>query len=491
VSSSSVAALAGLVVLLLGLALLARGRRLARAEALAEARETLKKFDDEVKDAQSLLTVQQGDPAPGRTGPKAGLALGRSALERYGVEADEDWQRRPAVALLPEQDRERLRASVAELSLLLDEVSRPDEQARRQRRGLRDWDAALSAAARLRLQGRAALQRGRPHEALPLFQEATRQDPSNYWGWFLLADCHQKLGEDRESAAYYAVSIALWPRSFAAHFNRGLAYLRQNDHARARAAFDEAVRLRPADADAHVNRAIARQGCKDYPGAVQDLTRALELAGTSPRVYFLRAEARALAGDRAGAARDRAEGLRRRPTDATGWVARGLARVASDPKGALADFDEALRLEPQALPALQNKVHILSERLGRTAEAAGLLDRVVALHPGFVPAIAGRGVLLARLGRREPALRDAREALRRDTSPFRLYQVACIYALTSRRHADDRLEAFRLLSAALARGFGFDLLETDRDLDPLRERPEFARLLRAARGLKAATGEKK
>ena len=40
-----------------------------------------------------------------------------------------------------------------------------------------------------------------------------------------------------------------------------------------------------------------------------------------------------------------------------------------------------------------------------------------------------------------------------------------------------------LLSAALLKGCGFDLLVTDRDLDPIRDCPEFKALVPAARAL--------
>jgi tetratricopeptide (TPR) repeat protein len=161
----------------------------------------------------------------------------------------------------------------------------------------------------------------------------------------------------------------------------------------------------------------------------------------------------------------------------------------------LADFDQALALEPNSRDALQNKANVLAEKLAAkaktadqrtqlTQQAIAQLDKCVALHPDYAPARAGRGVLLARLGKRAAAVADAQEVLRRDTKPILLYQVACIYALTALQQPDDRLEAFRLLSLALRRGFGHDLLEIDDDLIPLREYPEYRQLVTAARVLR-------
>ena len=118
---------------------------------------------------------------------------------------------------------------------------------------------------------------------------------------------------------------------------------------------------------------------------------------------------------------------------------------------------------------------------GAAEQAVETLDTLLAFYPDYVPALAGRGVLRARLGRRESAHADAREALPKDTNPYNVYQVAGIYALTSRQNPDDRGEAFRLLESALRQGFGLDLIDKDRDLDAIRDQPEFRRIVDEAR----------
>ena len=138
------------------------------------------------------------------------------------------------------------------------------------------------------------------------------------------------------------------------------------------------------------------------------------------------------------------------------------------------------------MTALQNKANVLAEQPGRTEEAIRVLDSLLAIHPSYVPARAGRGVLLARVGRREDAHLDAREALERDKTPFNTYQVAGIYALTSRQQPGDRREALRLLGLALGQGFGLDLIGTDHDLDAIRDEPEFRQLVEAARARRPA-----
>jgi len=262
--------------------------------------------------------------------------------------------------------------------------------------------------------------------------------------------------------------------------------LKQRFWERARADFDEAIALRPDLPDAYINRALAQEGMNQFTEAIADLSEALKRGTPRTRVYFMRAYARENAGDRDGAKRDTEKGLRQLPSDEKSWIARGLARLASDPQGALADFDQALELNPRSIDALQNKAHVLGERLNREEDAIGVLSQAVSVNPDFVPARAGRGVYLARAGKYAAAREDATEALLRDTRPPNLYQVACIYALGSRQNPADRVKAFELLSSALRSGFGLDIVDQDNDLDPLRKLPEFDRLVKAARALQTS-----
>ena len=124
-----------------------------------------------------------------------------------------------------------------------------------------------------------------------------------------------------------------------------------------------------------------------------------------------------------------------------------------------------------------------------------MLKRAVELHPDSVRLVAGRGVMLARAGKRDDALRDAKAALRIDTRPPNLYQVGCIYALSAKAHPEDRREALRLLWQALKTGWGLTLVHSDTDLKDLRDDPEFKSIVREAQALngsrRPADGSKK
>ena len=137
--------------------------------------------------------------------------------------------------------------------------------------------------------------------------------------------------------------------------------------------------------------------------------------------------------------------------------------------GALADFDAALAIDPHNRFALQNKAHVLGEMLGRGEEALKVLDTLLTHHPDQVEPLCGRGVQLARFGRRDAALRDAQNALTLDNSALTDYQVACIHALLAKQEPARARDALRFLvrSASQRRILAFDRPQGPRPgLDP-------------------------
>jgi serine/threonine protein kinase/predicted Zn-dependent protease len=513
-------ALAAIAALTVGFLLRLRG--LERFEAA----DSFHRLEAELKQADVLLAARDAEP-PQRD---EGIVLCRQAVGRYGVLDSDSWSTSSLVTSLPPDDRRRLREDLGDLLLHWSRaVSRradalTDREARdrvvRETLRLADRaeacygrDAAPRALWLLRadLQGLAGheaearrlreraetvplrsprerllliadrLDRGRFREALPLFREASRHDPQDFTLWLLLGNCHASLGQLDDAVNAYSVGIALRPGLSWSYFNRGAAALDRGDFHQALADFDRVLEARPGLSTALLNRALARLGLGDARGADADLTRALDDRDTPTRAYFIRSRARGALGDEAGARADFAEGLRRVPDDEWSWVARGLARLPADPRGALADFEAALTLNPRCRPALKGKAAVLADHLNRTEEAVRALDAAVASYPDSVAARAGRGVLLARLGRRAEAIRDAEEALRQDDGPDTLYQIAGVFALTSRQQSADAREALRLLASALRKKPEWlRVVPRDPDLDPIRGLPEFQQLLDAA-----------
>jgi tetratricopeptide (TPR) repeat protein len=500
-----------------------RDRQVTRLRAVA----SLHQLRDDLKTIYSLVNAPEMEPRQW----EEGIAQGRRILEQFHVLDTPNWQETASVRALSAEEAQGLREDVGELLLLLagatarqarisrEPATRPELLGEALRlNGLAEGCYPADGSPRAlwqqradltRLSGRAEeaeqllqmakaiplrsardsylliadhLEENRLREAMAFLQEASRHEPDNFTWWLLLGNCQAGLGQARDAANSYDHGIALWPDGYWAYFNRGVLYLEQlKNYRHAREDFDQFLLLRPDVPQGYYNRALAKFYLGDWAGAEADLTHLLQRPNPSLRAYFLRAKVRQKAGDLAGARQDWQEGLRREPSEEKDWIARGVARQTLEPEAALRDFLNALQLNPRSRTALLDQAHVLAELLGRTAEAVQVLNDLVSLYPDYVHARASRGVYYARLGQREKALRDAHDCLRRDSRPPTHYQVAGIYALSARQHQDDRRQAFRLLSLALDKGYGLDLLDKDRDLDSIRDDPEFGRLVNAAR----------
>lgn len=521
-STTSVAVIASTVVVLLAVSLGWVHREFKQLRAY----QALVQFDREESDAQFHLEIRE----PTDTHLAEGLDAARRGLERYGVLAEGDWMQQSLVSDLPDSDQARLRSDIGEMlqlmcwaEMLHADAEQNNEQAKARLQqawrlcelaessypeGDRPRALVLQKAELLERRGDAKaaqeliakaahipLRTGRDHflvarehflherfgEAVQACQQAVAVDRQNMRYWFLLGRCYDALGEFDDAVICYTSCSVLRPTYTWAHFNLGLAHYRQREFQKSILAFDEAIRLDPGLEEAFVNRALAKQSVRDFAGAMQDLDHLVQSGTKHTRVYFLRSRLRQRMGDVKGSQEDHAEGLRRTPQDETSWVARGIARMEDEPEQALAEFDQALQLNSRSRSAMQNKARVLSEFLGRPDEAIAVLDRLLKLYPNYPLGRGGRGVLLARQGKREAALRDAEICLKTDRSPDVLYQVACIYSLTSQTNTKDADDALRLLNEALRRGFGRDMFQSDPDLRPIQDTPTFQKLVELAK----------
>ena len=522
-SSGAIAAIA------LGSVLAAGGVALAARERIRTLHASTE-FAAHREEFQSLQAIlYQRSPTPAELGE--GLKRGTAELDRYGVAAGltPDSERKPDLRYLDESQRERLHDDIGELYFLMAKAAvqkaegttdpaerdlqlciaqhwnelaetsgdRLPRAIREQRadlfklKGMRDEERSLRdtlrstppKSARDRyLLGQWLVKEGRNRDALPHLIQATQDDPESFPAWMVRGNAHLAVDQPDFAVAAFSAGIALRPDYAPAWFNRGLAYSILHFHELALEDFNRAIALDADHAEACIRRAFARQSLGHWDESIADLGRALECSHCSTRAWFLRSYARQQTGDWLGAATDWARGLREEPNDALSFVARAENRL-DHPEAALADVESALRIDSISADGLQLKAHILSERMHKPEEALAVINRSVEVYPDSATARAGRGVVLARQGKRAEALRDAEESLVRDSKAPNLYMIACIYALTSRQEQSDRPQALENLSSALRRGYGLDIVDSDTDLDPIRNLPEFKRIVAAAKEL--------
>ena len=322
-------------------------------------------------------------------------------------------------------------------------------------------------------------------KAAASFRMATQLAPHDPAGWLRLADVMMRQGEYERALAYFDVCTTLLPDSEFVCFQRGLCWLQHGQPPQAIADFTRSIDLKPDLQVGYLNRALAQIAAGQPQAALQDLNHVIEQETTCPRAYFIRSRLLKRLGNAAAAAQDVEQGLAAVPRDDLGWIARGIARISTQPKQALSDFEQALKINPASGEALNNIAHVYSEILNESDKAIGTLTRSLEIDQADTLARAGRGVLLARAGRFPEAIADARALRKHNLDAITRYQEACIYALASRSNPDlTSLAIGTLMDSLLDSPQLLNLTTDDPDLNNIRDDEEFLRGIAAVKTIR-------
>ncbi|MDB5308573.1 MAG: serine/threonine protein kinase, partial [Gemmataceae bacterium] len=491
-----------------------RTEALADAEGAARARRTREGLD-----SVRLDLVLSGDPAARQRGTDQVV----DRLREYGLPEDPNWRQKEAFRRVPEGDRQAVAGDLGEMLLLLAHV-RWEDGRKTDRQGAATDALQLNRLAEscftsssppFMTSQRAELEAaigGDPADPPPLGHDSTARDhfltaveligkgkyatavrpleraitdrPDHAAAHFCLAYCRHQFGQYTRAVERYDTARVLMPTDARPFFYRGVAFGCQGKPAAAEEEFTRAIELDRKYGDAYRNRGVARLGLNKNREAEQDLTEALARDVSPIQVHLLRAQARDRLNDPAGAKTDREAAGEYRPERADDFLVRGVTRLPKDPAGSLADFEAAANLNPRSLNAWQNQAHVLSGYLADDAGALAAASRAAELYPECGVACAGKAVLLARLGRRQEAQKEAERIRLLCDDPKVTYQLGCVYAVTAATHAEDREKAFALLRQAFRDGYrDVATVDTDPDLAPIRNLPEFAPLAAAVRNL--------
>lgn len=193
---------------------------------------------------------------------------------------------------------------------------------------------------------------------------------------------------------------------------------------RAIADFGRALRIDPTLVDVYIERAQLHYARSAYDAAVRDYEAALRLQPNHPmalqgRDAALRGEVDAL-GNQLDAI---AQALARQPSEPSLWNQRCWIRAVEGQEldYALADCNEALRLDPRHAAALDSRglVHL---KRGDNEAALADYEAALAVEPGRGHYLYGRGVARVRLGQTAAGQADLVAAERAEPGVTRLYQ---------------------------------------------------------------------
>lgn len=345
------------------------------------------------------------------------------------------------------------------------------------------------------------VQEGKVPAAIADFRQAVALRPKQWNAYTNLAQAleHEKQYEEATRCLDHAIALA--PQLAAPYRYRARFRLNRNDAAAALGDFTEAVRLeapanRRAWAEDEVERARILYSRKQFEEARKASESALEVVPFHPAASLLQAEALLALKKYPEAVRSYENYLQKNPPTVDICRKCALAQMArGDHAGALANFTRALELKPvSSLYASRGWVYLVSDAM---RPALADFNEAIRLDPEPGDAYCGRGLARVRLGRLTEAVADAEEALRRGPGNARMFaNAAAIFAQAAgqvkgseARAAERKLRyqdrAMRLIRKALDQlpaaernDFWRDIIEKDPALEPVRAQAGF-RFLRA------------
>ena len=207
----------------------------------------------------------------------------------------------------------------------------------------------------------------------------------------------------------YNVAIRAQPDSFEALLGRGMALVRTHENDLAVSDLTEAIELRPADSVCYEERAFAFAHSGRHDEAIRDATRALELDPTSCRARLARSAAYVQEGARGRAIEDATIAIEQAPTSYA-YVTRSCALAAlGRHQEAIADVNEALRLDPDCAMALSLR-GVERSRFGQYEEAIQDCTKAIQLTPNSENFYLNRATACLFSGRYDRAMEDANKA---------------------------------------------------------------------------------
>lgn len=254
-----------------------------------------------------------------------------------------------------------------------------------------------------------------------------------------------------DAIATFTRLIELDPAGPTAYFHRGLAYKYKSDLTPAIADFTAAIGLSPQYFLALRERGHAYFLAQEFDLAIADLTAAIELEPAYVPAYIVRASIYADRNQFDLALADQDKIVALAPT-AESYLNRAILRHFTSERtdlslGALADLDQAIRLDPKNLTAYHFRAHI-KNLLKKYPQAIDDYTTILAMKPANVTALVNRGNAYGLLGRYAEAIADAQKAIRLHPQNFMAhFNLAQAYELTGRQN--EALQEYRTADGLL------------------------------------------
>jgi len=227
-----------------------------------------------------------------------------------------------------------------------------------------------------------------------------------------LGQCETHLKRYPEAIAWLDSAIAKAPGTAPYYVNRGVAKFERGDKAGAAADYETALKYDPDNSLASHNLAHIKSLGGDKDAAEKLLTESIEKNSKLPYPRAERGYQRMLSGDLKGALADYNEVVKLEPNEADNYINRGLVKEKMhDLSGALADFSHAIKLDERNPKAWVCRGNVVS-KLNNWKEAIEDYTVAAALDNSYGHAYYNRGIAYQNSGNPAAACADLKTAVK-------------------------------------------------------------------------------
>ena len=269
--------------------------------------------------------------------------------------------------------------------------------------------------------------------------------------WEVRGVARQNLGKNADAIADYDKALELLPRNRQLLFNKALALHDTKEFDAADSTFTQLLEYYPGFDSGYLGRARLNLERKDTVSAAADIEKALSINKNALNAYILRADiAISREKDFESALADMNEAVRLQPRMPGLYVNRAYLRYSLDDFfGAMADFDYALQLDPLDETALFNRA-LLEMETAANDKALDDLNRLLELDPSNTRAYYNRSIVQSAKGNYREAVADITKVIEDVPElPEPYYMRSQLYySLNELRNADRDYKRAESLSRA-------------------------------------------
>jgi tetratricopeptide (TPR) repeat protein len=223
--------------------------------------------------------------------------------------------------------------------------------------------------------------KGDKDRALADFNKALDLQPDYWQATIELGNLFIRTGDPAKAISEFDFAIELSKDNAQAYHNRAIAYRSKGDLDRAIADASEAIRLNANFAEAFSSRGTAYAAQKDNGRAIADFTRAVTLNPKMAAAYSGRARAYSEIKDFARALADCNTAIANAPNSADYWLRGQTYEALGDGETALADLNEAVRLDRENAGPYADRARLYEKRKDYDRQIASL-NEVIRLLTG-------------------------------------------------------------------------------------------------------------